>query len=64
MPEREVKVMTAEEAVSSLVHDGDCIAIGGFVTNRRPYALVRELIRQKKRGLYVEGGPPAGMWTC
>lgn len=60
MPEREVKVMTAEEAVSSLVHDGDCIAIGGFVTNRRPYALVRELIRQKKRGLYVEGGPSGG----
>ena len=54
------KVMTAEQAISALVRDGDCLAIGGFVTNRRPYALVREIIRQKKRDLYVEGGPSGG----
>lgn len=54
------KVMTAEEAVSSFVKDGDCLAIGGFVTNRRPYALVREIIRQKKRDLYLEGGSSGG----
>lgn len=53
-------VMTAEEAVRLHVRDGDCIAFGGFVTNRRPYALVREIIRQKKRRLYVEGGPAGG----
>lgn len=56
----ENKVMTAQEAVASLIHDGDCIAVGGFVTNRRPYALIREIIRQKKRDLYVEGGPSGG----
>jgi len=52
--------MTAEEAVSQFVHDGDCLALGGFVTNRRPYALVREIIRQRKKGLYLEGGPSGG----
>lgn len=54
------KVMTAEEAVSRFVKDGDCLALGGFVTNRRPYALVREIIRQRKRNLYLEGGPSGG----
>lgn len=54
------KVMTAQEAVSRFVHDGDCLALGGFVTNRRPYALVREIIRQRKRNLYLEGGPSGG----
>lgn len=54
------KVRTAEEAVREYVHDGDCIAVGGFVTNRRPYAAIREVIRQKKKDLYVEGGPSGG----
>lgn len=54
------KVMSAEEAVRQFVRDGDCIAFGGFVTNRRPYALVREIIRQEKKDLYVEGGPAGG----
>lgn len=54
------KVMTAEEAISAFVHNGDCMSIGGFVTNRRPYALVREVIRQRKKDLYLEGGPSGG----
>ncbi|MDR2131801.1 MAG: glutaconate CoA-transferase [Clostridiales Family XIII bacterium] len=53
------KLMTAQEAVSNFIKDGDCLAVGGFVTNRRPYALIREIIRQKKT-LYVEGGPSGG----
>ncbi|MDO4552489.1 MAG: CoA-transferase [Bacillota bacterium] len=52
--------MTAEAAISQFLKDGDCLAIGGFVTNRRPYGLVREVIRQKKRDLYLEGGPSGG----
>ncbi|NPV27952.1 MAG: glutaconate CoA-transferase, partial [Firmicutes bacterium] len=32
------KVMTLEEAISKFVRDGDCIAFGGFVTNKKPYA--------------------------
>lgn len=54
------KVMTAQEAVASYLHDGDCLAVGGFVTNRRPYALIHEIIRQEKRSLYIEGGPAGG----
>jgi len=52
--------MTAGEAVESFLHDGDCVAMGGFVTNRRPYLFAREIIRRKKKGLYLEGGPSAG----
>lgn len=58
--EKRAKVMDASEAVSRFVHDGDCLALGGFVTNRRPYTLVREIIRQRKRRLYLEGGPSGG----
>lgn len=54
------KVMTEKEAIGTFLNNGDCLAIGGFVTNRRPYALVREIIRQKKRNLYLEGGPSGG----
>lgn len=54
------KLMSAEQAVSRFVGDGDCVALGGFVTNRRAYGLVHEIIRQKKRDLYLEGGPAAG----
>lgn len=56
----QTKVMTAQQAVERFVHDGDCLALGGFVTNRRPYALVREIIRQRKKNLYLEGGPSGG----
>ena len=52
--------MTAEEAVRTFVHPGDMIAAGGFVVNRRPYALIREIIRQKIGNLYIEGGPSGG----
>lgn len=54
------KVMTAKQAIATYVHDGDCIALGGFSTNRRAYGLVREIIRQKKRDLYVESGAAGG----
>lgn len=59
MPELS-KVKTAEDAVSLFLRDGDCLAIGGFVTNRRPYVLVREIIRQGLKDLYMEGGPAGG----
>ena len=29
------KLMTAADAICTFVHDGDCIAFGGFSTNRR-----------------------------
>ena len=52
--------MTASEAVAAFIHDGDCLAFGGFVTNRRPYVLTREIIHQGKKDLYLEGGPSGG----
>lgn len=54
------KVMTAEQAVALFVHDGDCLALGGFSTNRRAYGLVREIIRQGKKDLYLESGSAGG----
>lgn len=54
------KVMTAEKAVQKFVSSGDCVALGGFVTNLRPYTLVREVIKQKKRDLYLESGSAGG----
>lgn len=54
------KVMSLEEAVSTFVHDGDTIAFGGFVTNKKPYAAAREIIRQGRKDLYLEGGPGGG----
>jgi glutaconate CoA-transferase subunit A len=54
------KVVTAQEAISTHVKPGDMIAVGGFVTNRRPYGLIREVIKQKIGNLYVESGPAGG----
>ena len=54
------KLMSAAEAVRRFVHDGDCLALGGFSTNRRAYGLVREIIRQHKTGLCVESGAAGG----
>ncbi|MBN3522491.1 CoA transferase subunit A [Paenibacillus apiarius] len=44
------KLMSLQEA-SALVRDGDTVALGGNVLHRAPMAMVRELVRQKKRGL-------------
>jgi glutaconate CoA-transferase subunit A len=52
--------MTMQEAISKFVHDGDHIALGGFVTNKKPYAAVHEIIRQGIKDLYLEGGPGGG----
>lgn len=54
------KLMSLESAVKEFVHDGDWLALSGFVTNRRPYAAVREIIRQGKRDLYLESGAGGG----
>ena len=46
------KAMSAKEAVEKFVHDGDKLALGNFVVGV-PYALVMEIIRQKKTGLTI-----------
>jgi glutaconate CoA-transferase subunit A len=47
------KFMTAQEAVSRYVKDGDQIALGGFTVNRNPMMITREIIRQKTKDLYL-----------
>ena len=46
------KLVTLSEAVR-LIQDGDMVAIGGNVLHRAPMALVREILRQKKRNLRI-----------
>jgi glutaconate CoA-transferase subunit A len=43
------------EAAAAQVSDGAIIALGGGLSARLPMALVRELIRQGRRGLHVVG---------
>lgn len=49
------KVVTVQEAVTTLVSDGDYLAIGGFGTNRIPTAVCHEILRQKKQQLSFAG---------
>ncbi len=53
-------LMSCKEAVKRFVKDGCTVAIGGFVLNRKPYALVHEIIRQKKADLYIEASGAGG----
>jgi glutaconate CoA-transferase subunit A len=48
------KRCTLEEAIA-LVRDGDTVALGGALSYREPMALVRELVRQERRGLRLVG---------
>ncbi len=45
------KEMTVAEAVSTLINDGDYLAIGGFGGVRIPTAILHEIIRRKKKDL-------------
>ena len=46
------KLATLSEAVAAYVKDGCHLALGGFVTNRKPYAAVREI--REETGLTVK----------
>ncbi len=47
------KLMSAEEAVRRFISDGSQIALGGFTVSRNAMVIAREIIRQKKKDLYV-----------
>jgi len=49
------KTMSAKEAVSKFIHDGDFIASGGFGHIRISMAVIYEIIRQKRRNLFMAG---------
>jgi glutaconate CoA-transferase subunit A len=50
------------EAISKYVKNGDHIVLGGFTTNRKPYAAVYEILRQGLTDFVGEGGPAGGDW--
>jgi glutaconate CoA-transferase, subunit A len=47
------KVMTEQEAVGRFVQDGDYVAYDQNVANRGPTSLFREIIRQRKKDLWL-----------
>ena len=49
------ELMTAQEAVSRFVEDGDYLCYDCNYLQRGPSALIREVIRQKKKDLWVAG---------
>jgi len=55
------KIIGLEEA-AALVPDGATISFGGFTTQRHPMAFIYELIRLKRRDLYLFGHSPGGDW--
>lgn len=55
------KMIGLREA-AALVPDGATLSIGGFTTQRHPMAFVRELVRQRRRNLYLFGHSPGGDW--
>jgi glutaconate CoA-transferase, subunit A len=49
------KLMSAKEAVSAFIQDGDYLGVGGFGSNRIPTALLHEVVRQRKKNLGFSG---------
>lgn len=54
------KVYSMHDAVAKFVESGDCICIGGFTTNRKPYAALYEILRQGQTDFTVWGGAAGG----
>jgi glutaconate CoA-transferase subunit A len=55
------KLIELAEA-AALVPNGATISFGGFTTQRHPMAFVYELIRLKRRDMYLFGHSPGGDW--
>ncbi len=49
-------------AAAALIPDGATISFGGFTTQRHPMALIHEMIRLRRRDLYLFGHSPGGDW--
>ena len=56
------KVMSLHDAVAKYVESGDTICFGGFTTNRKPYAVMGEILRQGQTDFTVWAGPAGGDW--
>jgi glutaconate CoA-transferase subunit A len=55
------KLIELKEAAAR-VPDGASLSFGGFSTQRHPMAFIYELIRLKRRNLYLFGHSPGGDW--
>lgn len=55
------KLIDLAEA-AALIPNGATVSFGGFTTQRHPMALVYELIRLRRRNLYLMGHSPGGDW--
>ena len=55
------KIIELAEA-AALVPDGASLSFGGFTTQRHPMAFIYELLRLKRRNLYLFGHSPGGDW--
>jgi glutaconate CoA-transferase, subunit A len=47
---------------ATLIPDGATLSLGGFTIQRHPMAFVYELIRLRRRDLYLFGHSPGGDW--
>ncbi len=47
---------------AALIENGATVSFGGFTTQRHPMAFIYELIRLKRRDLYLFGHSPGGDW--
>ena len=52
--------MSLHDAVAKYVESGDTLALGGFTTNRKPYAAVAEILRQGQGDFIAYAGPGGG----
>jgi glutaconate CoA-transferase subunit A len=55
------KIIALAEA-AALIPDGATLSFGGFTTQRHPMAFIYELIRLRRRNLYLFGHSPGGDW--
>ena len=55
------KLIDLAEA-AALVPDGASLSFGGFTTQRHPMAFIYELLRLRRRDLYLFGHSPGGDW--
>ena len=51
------KVYSLHDAVAKFVENGDVLAIGGFTTNRKPYAVVSEILLHRQLRLHQRSPP-------
>lgn len=56
------KLCSLQDAIAACVQDGDVLSLGGFTTNRKPYAAVHEILRQGQKDLIAVAGPAGGDW--